>query len=147
MFQPRNRPIDAKWHLKGKDRYAHQVAGATGVHIAQATLAVPDSLQSESDAYPILSVHADWAPNGITVQGCGIATSESSSYSVNFEEWTSPTDGSPSTIETVATSSSTEAEDDGTITDPDVAVGSYIFVDLPADDISWVHVWVTYTID
>jgi hypothetical protein len=114
------------------------------VKIASASIYDPDSIQGTEDAIPIFSVETDWAGGGIKLVSVGIKTDASSTYSVDFEEWTSPTDGAPSAIETVATSASTEAEDDGTLTDSDIAVGSIIYVDLPATDIDMLHVWITY---
>lgn len=111
-----------------------------------ATIYDPDSIQGTEDAVPILPVEADWAPHGIKLISVGIKTDANSTYAVNFEEWTSPLDGSPSTIEAVTTSASVEAEDDGTLSDSDIAVGSIIYVDLDTDDIDMLVVWGTYYI-
>ena len=59
-----------------------------------------------------VAVESSFAPNGILLKKVGIKTNASSSYSVNFEAWESPTEPVPLTIETVATSTSTEAEDE-----------------------------------
>lgn len=107
----------------------------------------PDTIQAVEDAVPVLMVETEWAPHGITLLDLFIKTDASSTYSVNFEEWTSPTDGTPSTIETVATSTSTEASDDGTLTDSAIAAGSIIYVDLPATDIDMLQVGMTYYIN
>ena len=40
-----------------------------------------------------------------------------------------------------------EAEDDGTLSDADIAAGSIIYVDLPTDDLDMLQIWGTYTID
>lgn len=114
---------------------------------AQMTVFDPDTIQTTSDALPMLAVEADWAPHGITIVDCGIKTDSSSTYSLNFEEWTSPSDGSPSTIETVATSTSYEASDDGTLSDASIAAGSIIYIDLPATDVNTLQVWFTYYIN
>jgi len=113
------------------------------VHIFSGSIYDPDSIQSTEDAIPILAVESDWAPHGIKLLSVGIKTDSSSSYSVNFEEWTSPDSGSTSTIELVATDTSYEAEDDG-IDDSDIAVGSIIYIDLPDTDIDMLQVWGTY---
>lgn len=105
---------------------------------------------SELDDNPffIWTFHASRFPNGVTITDCGIATpSAASSYSVDFEKYTSPTDGSPVNIETVATSASYEAEDNGTIDSPDIGVGDMLAVNLPVTDIPTLLVWVTFTID
>jgi hypothetical protein len=108
---------------------------------------IPDGVQAVSDAIPILTVESTWAPAGITIRDIYLKTSASSTYSINLEEWTSPTDGAPTTIEAVATSSTTEAEDDGTLADGAIAAGSLIFVDLPATAESWIQVTFTYTVN
>ena len=108
------------------------------------TMDDPDTVVNEP--VPLLNVHASRFPNGITVTDCGIITDPSSTYSVIFKNFSSPSDGSPVSIETVATSGSTEAEDDGTIDNPDIDVGSIVYVDLPATDIDGLYVWMTYII-
>jgi len=120
---------------------------ATKIKTVQATIYDPDGIQGTVDAVSIFAVETEMFPHGITLISCGIKTDASSTYSVNFEEWTSPNDGAPSTIETVATSTSTEAEDDGTLTDSSIAAGSIIKIDLPATDINELMVWITYTIN
>jgi len=117
------------------------------VYYAYMVIYDPDGIQPTEDAIDIMEAHADWAPFGITLVSCGIKTDASSTYSVDFEEWTSPADGSPSAIETVATSSTLEAEDDGTLTDSAIAAGSIVYADLPATDIDKLTVWVTYYIN
>ena len=114
---------------------------------ATGTIYNPDGIQATVDAITLLVVEAEGFPHGITMVDCGLKTGSSSTYSVNFEEWTSPTDGSPVTIETVATSSSTEAEDDGTLSDGAIAVGSIVKCDLPSTDIDDLVLWFTYYVN
>lgn len=112
-----------------------------------ATIYDPDTIQAVEDAVPVLMVEVEAFPHGITLLDLFIKTDASSTYSVNFEEWTSPTDGTPSTIETVATSASTEASDDGTLTDASIASGSIIYIDLPATDIDMLQVGGTFYVN
>jgi hypothetical protein len=111
-----------------------------------ATIYNPDGVQADQDAVPILPVEIEWAPFGIMLVDLGIKTNASSSYSVNFEKWAAPGDGSPVTLETVATSASLEAEDDGTLSMSWVGVDSIVYVDLPTTDITMLTVWGTYII-
>lgn len=105
----------------------------------------PDLLKQ--NPVPFLTVHASRFPNGITITDFGILTfAAATTYSVDLKKYTSPTDGSPVTIETVATSASREAEDNGTIDNPDVDAGDIIVLNLPADDIDNVYCWMTFTI-
>jgi hypothetical protein len=117
------------------------------MQVCSITIFDPDGVQAVSDAIPILTVESTWAPAGITIRDIYLKTSASSTYSINLEEWTSPTDGAPTTIEAVATSAATEAEDDGTLADGAIAAGSLIFVDLPATAESWIQVTFTYTVN
>jgi len=130
-----------------------EIYGATGsavlptVHLITKTVYDPDGIQSTADAIPLFAVEAEAFEHGITLLDCGIKTNASSSYTVNFEEWTAPDDGSPSTIESVATSSSLEAEDDGTLTDAAIAAGSIIYADLPDTNIAMLVLWFTYIVN
>lgn len=130
-----------------------EIYGATGsavlptVHLITKTVYDPDGIQSTADAIPLFAVEAEAFEHGITLLDCGIKTNASSSYTVNFEEWTAPDDGSPATIESVATSSSLEAEDDGTLTDGAIAAGSIIYADLPDTDIDMLVLWFTYIVN
>lgn len=126
------------------DPYAHHKT--TGIKsFLSATIDFPSGLRQ--NPFVLLSVHASRFANGITVTDCGIVTHPSSTYSVDFKNYSSPTDGSPVTIETVATSGSQEAEDNGTIDNPSVAANNIVYVNLPATVIDQVNVWVTFTID
>jgi len=129
------------------DVSAHRTGGVGegGIGFVSGNIDDPDSLTQ--NPFPFLSVHASRFPNGITVTDCGIITHPSSTYSMDFKKYTSPSDGSPVTIETVATSGSQEAEDDGTIDNPAVAVGDIVYINLPATDIDSLYFWMTFTID
>ena len=129
------------------DNSGHRTADTVvnNIGFAVATIDDPDTLIQ--NPFILLPVHASQFANGITVTDCGIITHPSSTYSVDFKKYTSPSDGSPVTIETVATSASQEAEDDGTINNPDIDAGDIIYVNLPATDIDQLCVWVTFTID
>lgn len=123
---------------------AIQVSGTNTLQTVSVTIFDPDGVQAVSDAVPLLAVENTWAPNGITIRDIYLKTDASSSYTINLEEWTSPTDGAPVTIESVATSATTEAEDDGTLSDATVAAGSIVFVDLPTTTANWIQVSFTY---
>ena len=106
-------------------------------------IAMPDLLQLEVDDWPLWTIEDEEYASGITITDIGIKTPTSSSYTISLLEYTSPNDGSPSTIESgIATSSSYEAEDDGTLADASIAAGSIIYVDLDTDDVSWVMIWI-----
>jgi hypothetical protein len=107
------------------------------------TVDQPDTIAlTTSTVFPVESI---WAPQGITLHKIGIKTPEANStYSVDFEEWDSPTDGSPTAIATVATAASTEAETT-TFTSATVDAGSILRVVKPADDIDELVVWGAFT--
>ena len=126
---------------------AHQVFAQLigSIALVQATIDEPDLLTQ--NPFVLLTVHASRFPNGITITDCGIITHPSSTYSVDFKKYTNPADGAPVTIETVATDGSQEAEDDGTIDNPDISAGDIIYVNLPSGDLDQLSVWMTFTID
>lgn len=118
------------------------------VRTAQMDILNPDTVQGDIDRITLLSIHADWAPDGITLISCGIKTDVSSTYSVEFEIHDTPNGGAVDSIEVVATSASLEAEDDGTLTTSSVDAGQIIMVDLPATaGVTELHCWITYSID
>ena len=116
----------------------------SGLLTASVTIYDPDNLPTVD--IPILAVEPEFAPTSITIVDCGIKIDSAKVYSVTFEEWTGPGDGSPGTIETVATGvSDTEAEDDGV----DAGViedGNIVYVTLPATDVDTLQVWFTFTV-
>ncbi len=107
------------------------------------TLLEPDVIQTVSDAIPIFTVDSYNYPDGIQITAIRLATSASSSASYNIEEWISPTDGTPATIDAIATSASSETTET-TITDGAVAAGGYVFVDLDTTDIAWAKITIWY---
>ena len=129
----------------GTDWWCTIGGASSNVGFAYASVDDPDELASQ--LFRLLHVHASRFPKGITITNCGIETDPSSTYSVDFKKYTSPSDGSPVTIETVATSSSQEATDNGTIDNPAVAAGDFVYINLPSTDIDAVSVWITSTID
>jgi hypothetical protein len=86
-------------------------------------------------------------PSGITVVGFSLKTRDSSTYSVALMNYSDPAGGTSSTIETVATSASMEASDDGTIDNPSVAAGNIVLASLPATDVDSCFVKVRFTVD
>ena len=121
--------------------------GGTSFYVSK-VIAFPDILQIEADDWPIFPIEAEEYPSGVTITDIGIKTPTSSSYTISLYEYASPDDVSPVTIEAgIATSTSYEAEDDGTLADGAVAAGSIIYIDLDTDDVSWVQVWIKGTIN
>jgi len=110
------------------------------------TLLEPDQIQTVSDAIPFFTVDAYNYPNGITITAIRLATDASSSLTINVEEWTSPTDGSPATVDSIATSASSEVTET-TITDASIAAGSYVFLDLDTTDVNWAKVTIWYYVN
>jgi hypothetical protein len=110
-----------------------------------ATLGFPDDLQAEIDNWPLKNIESSEFPHGIVVTRVYLKTSASSTYSLNIENWDDPDSikASDSTIVAVATSASLEA-DETSITNPVVAAGQIIMLDLDTDDLGWIEVTVEY---
>lgn len=125
---------------------AASVIVAGKARTAQIPIDDPDNLSQ--DTVMFLNIRAENFPFGITITDIGIVTAPSSSYSVTFYETTEPDwSGTESTIEAVATSTSKEAEDNGTIDDGAIAAGSFVMIVLPATDISRLQCWMTFYVN
>ena len=105
------------------------------------TIIEPDQVQLVTDRVTIFTVDSYNAPNGITITAIRLTADAAATTTVNIEEWTSPTDPVPATIDSIALSAATEATET-TITDPDVAVGSYVMADLDTANINEIHITV-----
>ena len=141
--------VSARDNRNNVDLPAHvvnQIAHQTVVRVFSATVIDPDTIQASLSTVSILPVETEWALNGITLTRVGIKTQPSSTYSVTLVESANPTDGSPATIVTIATSGSTEAST-ATLTDANIAGDTIIQAILPATDVKEVLIWGTFTID
>lgn len=111
-------------------------------------LAFPDTLQSAQDVWLFWKVTAEEYPFGVTIRDIWMTASSSNSASYTFEEWS---DANPpvhvADIETVAFSASTQAEDDGTMSDGAVAADTNVGIDLDTTDLDWVQITVGFTVN
>lgn len=100
----------------------------------------PDALACDTIKIPIRGNF----PGGIVIDSIGILTSTSTSYSCVFQEWTDidHSTGTESAITTVATSTNYEAAN-GALAHT-VEYDNLIAVDLDADDIDQVTIWIRY---
>lgn len=94
----------------------------------------------------LLTVHSDFAPDGITIITVGLETGESSTYSVTYEIRNNPTDASPVTIKTIATAASEEVES-SSLDEDSIAAGQIIYVVLPITDVGKASGFMNFTID
>jgi hypothetical protein len=118
-------------------------AGASfGPATAQVHIDSPDAL--DTAVCKMIYVHADYAPNGLTLTTCRIETDASSTYSVDFEIWDDPLEGSPTAVATVATSASTEAET-SSLSETSVDAGQYVMASLPVTEVSWLGIEIFFT--
>ena len=137
------------WYAHKADPSAHHKAdyrslgGSGGVKTVQIDVDQPDLLGTA--LVRMIHAHSDWAPNGLQIQTVKIDTGESSTYSVTFQIRSTTTDATPTTIATVATSASLEAET-SVLTNSVVGVGDYIYASLPATDINKLGLEINFTI-
>lgn len=131
-----------------KDPFAHHNShhassgGIGGTWTVQAHIDQPDLLGTAE--IRIIHAHERWAPQGIKILDVKIDTGESSTYSVTYE-FRSTTTGSGTTIATVATSASLEAET-SVLTNDTLGVGDYLFATLPATDVNWLGIEVNFEV-
>ncbi len=137
------------WIAHAKDPWAHHHghwgtvtnASSDNTITCQVPVDQPDLLGTA--LVPMLDIHANFAPNGIRIITVKILTSESSTYSVTFQIRDTTDDGSPTTIATVATAASTEAET-SVLTNDTATVGQKIYASLPATDVGQLVVEVNF---
>lgn len=132
------------------DTTAHRGGGGpSGIYTIGVPINQPSQLDlNGNDDFLIWEFDATRFPDGITIIGFGIITPvAASTYSLSLVKYTSPTDGSPVIVETIATSASYTATDDGTIDNPDIAAGDLLYVRIPATAVDQLFVRVTFTID
>jgi len=110
------------------------------------TIMQPDLVQAESDDIIIFHFDARWFPFGAKVLGYTISTSASSSDTYLIEEWDDEAGSTQATSESIALTTATRAEDDGTLSDGDFAADSYMNVNLDdaQDDISYAVITFSY---
>ncbi len=131
------------------DTTAHRAGGGpSGVYTIGVSFNQPSTLDlNGNDDFLIWEFDATRFPNGVTIIEFGIITPvAASTYSCSIVKYTSPTDGSPVVVETVATSTSYTATDDG-IDNPDIAAGDLLYVRIPVTAVDQLFVRVTFTID
>ena len=111
------------------------------------TIVEPNLIQGVMDEVPMFSVDSYNFPNGITITAIYLSTSADSSLAVNLEEWTEPDgSGTETTIDNIATAGSDE-QTETTISDPNVAAGTTIFLDLDSTDVNWLHLTVWFYVN
>jgi len=115
------------------------------IHSFAATVFDPDTIQSTIDQIPLKAIESSEFPHGIVITDIYLKTDASSTYSVDVENWDDPTtiNASNGTIDTIATSSSSEVQED-TITYATIGAGQIIMLDLPTTDINWFYIQVEY---
>jgi len=113
------------------------------------TIMQPQTVRAVSDAIPFIALEDYNYANGITLVAIRVSTAANSALSVVVEEWTSPTSGSASDLETI-TLSGAESEttiERAAIADTAVAAGNYIFLDLDNTSVDWLKVTIWYYVN
>ena len=140
-FHPESHTDDTTAHTAG--------GGPSGIYTIGVPINQPSQLDlNGSDDFLIWEFDATRFPDGVTIIGFGIITPvAASTYSASLVKYTSPTDGSPVIVETIATSASYTATDNGTIDNPDIAAGDLLYARIPVTEVDQLFVRVTFTID
>ena len=113
-----------------------------GLYEIHKTLMEPDKIQGVSDSVPLFQVDSIKFPLGIIVEKIRLAISSATTLAINVEEWSDPSTN-VATIDNISTSSATEAEET-TISDPNVATGSYVMADLDTTDVNWAEISIWF---
>jgi len=113
---------------------------SSGVQSFSVPIYQPHAHQAVLDKPFIFYIDPEQFASGITVTKAQLSTSASSTYSITLLDIADPTDGSPNTVTTVATSSSTEAYEEPNV---DVDAGRYLALDLPTTNADYIlfQIW------
>lgn len=76
-----------------------------------ATILLPNVVRQTDTSVILLPVETEWAPKGIVITSLWVKTNESSSYEAHFRKVASPAGANSLTVDSVATSTGTEAKD------------------------------------
>lgn len=102
----------------------------------------PDLVQAVNDEVIVATVDTYNFPSGITLTGARIVTDASCTTDLNLEEWTSPDDSSPVTLN--ALSHTGNESTDTSFSDASVASGNYILLDLNTTNIPYIKGTIWY---
>lgn len=111
-----------------------------------ALIFAPDGV---NDQIPIFHVDADKYPFGIKLVNVQISLPADAAYSMVFEEWAGDPIVAQNDIETVTTGSGDSYMEvrTGDIDDSEIDADDYIFLDIPATDVDWIHVKVVFYVE
>jgi len=108
------------------------------IHCSQVLIFAPDGV---NDQIPIFHCDAEEYPHGIQLMNVQITLPVDAAYSMVFEEWAGDPPAAQADIETVTTAG-TDAYMEVRTTDidnRDIDADDYIFLDIPATDVDWIH--------
>ena len=108
-----------------------------------ALLFAPDGI---NDEIPMLHVDAAKYPHGIKLLNIQITLPADAVYSMVFEEWAGDPPVAQNDIETVTTGGADSYMEitGGNIDDSDIDADDYVFLDIPATDVDWIHVKIIF---
>jgi len=105
-----------------------------------ATIVDPDG-QAVS-TFPLWPIEDDYYPHGIIITDCGLKLDDNTvTYTVTLKDYSSPSDGSPTTIEAITCTNVYECEDNGTIDSGTISAGSIIYATVDSEDIDYLQIW------
>jgi len=115
------------------------------IQIANYVVAFPDSI---TDDVTLAHFPAEIYPHGIQIVYTAISASANCSDTHVLEEWDDAVGSSQSTVQSLALSTASKVED-ATPTDGDMAVDSYLNINLDdaTDDLNQIMVTIGYTVD
>jgi hypothetical protein len=114
------------------------------------TIYEPDEVATIDDEVPIYFFPAETYPHGVTIRSIQIWSSATCTDPLNFEEWSN--NGTAWTVDSTVeaiTLSGIYTQDDGTLADAAIDADDGLFCDLDAtmDDIAWITIQATITIN
>jgi hypothetical protein len=97
-----------------------------------------------NDKIAIMRVDALLYPHGIEIDQVSITLPADAEYSMVFEEWAADPPAEQNIISTVTTGASDSYAEEAPDNDAAIDADDYIFLDIPATDVDWIHCQVIF---
>lgn len=109
-----------------------------------ALIFAPDGV---NDKIPIMRVDALLYPFGIEIDQVSITIPSDGAYTMVFEEWAADPPAEENIISTVTTGAGDSYMEEAPDNDAALDADDYIFLDIPATDVDWIHVQVIFHVN
>jgi hypothetical protein len=135
---------NAEWTNKADQAYSWGAHPTIGTNSQDFTWGTPYDMQVLDDDWPWFSIEDEAFPKGVGLTKLYLKLPVNNiTYTITLQKWSSPSDGSPDTIQSITLTNAYEGN--VPITNYYVGTNEIIYVDLPTNIVNWVHGTLIYT--